>query len=52
MASLPQIDSLRFASPGAPQKRGAQKRRRINVPFLAVVIALVAYGLLIVDGES
>lgn len=48
MASLPQIDSLRFASPTSPQKRSAQKRRRVNVPFVAVVVALVAYGLLIV----
>lgn len=48
MASLPQIDSLRFASPTAPQKRGAQKHRRVNIPFLAVVIALVVYGLVIV----
>lgn len=48
MASLPQIDSLRFASPTAPQRRGAQKHRRINVPFLAVIVALVAYGLVIV----
>ncbi len=47
MASLPQISSLKSAS-GAPRRGRERRFGWINVPFVAVVAALVSYGLLVV----